>query len=139
MRSLMALLLSVALVFSPVGAKAEPAPAPRPAHTRLHISPAYLALGVATLVTGARIVAVLFAGNTIFGGRLGTGLLVVYLAHVVVEGAVYGAGAGASALVMGHDAPEADPEGRPTLRPERLGEPVPSSRLPLQVDSRRYR
>jgi hypothetical protein len=72
----------------------------------------------------------------VLGGSIGTGLLAIYLAHVVVEGAMYGAGAGAGALVMGHSAAGEDPEGRPTLRMERLGEPAPSWRLPLQFVSR---
>lgn len=131
MRCLMALLLSASLVCSGPGAHAEDAP--RHNRLRIPINPAYVALGVATLVTGARIVAVLYAGNTLFGGRIGTGLLAIYLAHVVVEGAVYGAGAGAGALAMGPGG-TAEAELHPALRPEGLGQ-VPTARLPLQLGS----
>jgi len=127
----MALLLSASLVCS--GASAHAEEAPRHARLRIPINPAYVALGVATLVTGARIVAVFYAGNTIFGGRIGAGLLAIYLAHVVAEGAIYGAGAGAGALVIGPGG-KTEAEARPALRPEGLRE-VPMGRLPLQLGS----
>jgi hypothetical protein len=131
MRYLMALLLSGLLLCPLTGAHAGEAH-----RTRIKISPATLAIGVTALVTGARIFVVLAAGNTVFGGRIGTGLLAIYLAHVVAEGAIYGAGAGAGALAMGPGAASADPESRPTLKSEWLDKRVPSHRLPLQLSSR---
>lgn len=128
MRWLMALVLCAALVW-PVGdAQAERSHG----HLRIPVSPAYVAAGVAALVTGARIVVALYAGNTLLGGRIGTSLMAIYLAHVVAEGAIYGAGAGAGALIAQHSAAPGSPEARPVLRLDRLIERLPSSRLPLQ-------
>jgi hypothetical protein len=140
MRYLMVLMLSGSLLCPLDGARADQAHAHNgEAHrTWIKLSPATLAIGTAMLVTGARIFVVLAAGNTVLGGRIGTGLLAIYLAHVVAEGAIYGAGAGASAMMAEHGQAGSDPEGRPTLRPERLVNHVPSARLPLQLD-RRYR
>jgi hypothetical protein len=131
----MVLLLSGALLCPLAGTRADEPHA----HSGIRISPGILAIGVATLVTGARIAVVLAAGGTVLGGRIGTGLLAIYLAHVVAEGAMYGVGAGA--LALGQGTGEKDTEHRPTIKPDRLAEHVPSQRLPLQLDSRysRYR
>ena len=126
----MVLLLSGSLIYPLAAPQADEAQA----HSRIRISPAVLAVGVTALITGARIFIVLTAGNTVLGGRIGTGLLAIYLAHVVAEGAIYGAGAGVAA--MGHGAAKTDPEGRPKLKPERFAEHQASGRLPLQLDSR---
>src|SRR5205085_3191590 len=65
----------------------------------LGLSSGELALAVAFVVTTARVAFVVIAGGTVFGRSLGGAVLAVYLAHVVAEGAIYGAGAGAGAYM----------------------------------------
>jgi len=92
------------------------------------------AVGVATLVTGARVAFVVLAGNSLFGPSLGTGLLVLYLGHVVAEGILYGAGAGASAYAMSSADSEVREEQRPSIMPQRLPPESPAGRrLPLEM------
>jgi hypothetical protein len=100
----------------------------------LGLSNTAFAVGVATVVTGARVAFVMLAGNTLFGQSLGTGLLVLYLGHVVAEGILYGAGAGASAYAMSSATSEAGEEQPPSILPQRLAPERPTaSRLPLEM------
>ena len=130
MRRVIALVLSAVLACALITARIDEARAEAGDSARR----AEFAIGVAVLVTGARVLAVLFAGNTIFGGRIATGLMVIYLGHVVAEGLIYGAAAGAGAFAVGHGTRMADLDRPPMLRPDRLGKPIPSRRLPLQLD-----
>src|SRR5258708_15248089 len=86
------------------------------------------AVGVATLVTGARVAFVVLAGISLFGPSLGTGLLVLYLGHVVAEGILYGAGAGASAYAMSSAGSEVSEEQPPSIMPQRLPPESPAGR-----------
>ena len=100
----------------------------------LGLSNTEFAVGVAALVTGARVAFVVWAGNSLFGPSLGTGLLVLYLGHVVAEGIVYGAGAGASAYAISSAAGERGEEQPPRILPQRLPPESPAgSRLPLEM------
>jgi hypothetical protein len=104
----------------------------------LGLSNAQLAIAVAVVVTTARVAFVAITGGTLLGRSLGGALLVVYLGHVVAEGVIYGAGAGASAYVLSArsgDSAEAEPP--PSIDPNRLrsAEP-PVERLPLETAKR---
>jgi hypothetical protein len=136
MRFLMAICLIVAVALAPTTSRAAAAAAAEDkSSTTLGLTNTEFAVGVAVVVTGARIAFVLLAGNTLFGPSLGTSLLALYLGHVVAEGVIYGAGAGAaSAYAVGPAEGEIDAEKPPSLLPQRL-EPDSSSptRLPLEM------
>jgi hypothetical protein len=121
--------LTVLVAVAPTASRAAEASANKP----LGLSNAEFAVGVATVVTGARVAFVLLAGNTLFGPSLGTSLLVLYLGHVVAEGVIYGAGVGAaSAYAVSSSEGEIDAEKPPSIQPQRLGPDLPAQpRLPL--------
>jgi predicted secreted protein len=105
------------------------------ANKTLGLTNTEFAVGVAAVVTGARVAFVLLAGNTLFGRSFGTGLLALYLGHVLAEGVIYGAGAGAaSAYAVTSSEGELDAEKPPSIQPQRLGPDSPApSRLPLEM------
>ena len=90
------------------------------------------AIATAVAITGLRVAAVFFVGNSLLGRSIGTGLMAIYLGHVVAEGAIYGATVGAGTYALGMSAgPGATP---PRILPQRLGEPPPQPpRLPLEL------
>ncbi|MBI1774065.1 MAG: hypothetical protein HYR63_01835 [Proteobacteria bacterium] len=95
-----------------------------------------LAIAVAVVVTTARVAFVIIAGGTLFGRSIGGALLAVYLGHVIAEGVIYGAGAGAGAYVLSSSTAGALAEGEqpPAIDTERLRAAVPPEpRLPLQT------
>jgi hypothetical protein len=131
-RFLTAICLIAAVALAPTTSRAA---AEDKSGTTLGLTNGEFAVGVAVVVTGARVAFVLLAGNTLFGPSLGTSLLAIYVAHVVAEGLIYGAGAGAaSAYAGGSTGGEIDAEKPPSLLPQRL-EPDSSSptRLPLEM------
>ncbi len=133
-RFLTAICLIVAVALAPTTSRAAAAAEDR-SSTTLGLTNTEFAVGVAVVVTGARIAFVLLAGNTLFGPSLGTSLLALYLGHVVAEGVIYGAGAGAaSAYAVGSAEGEIDAEKPPSLLPQRLGPDSSSpTRLPLEM------
>lgn len=103
----------------------------------LGLSTGEFAIGVAAVVTGLRVLAVLLVGNRFLGPSVGTALVALYLGHVVAEGAIYGAGAGAGAYALGSARSDPDRVEPPSILPRRLDTPVPDSgRLPLEMGTR---
>jgi len=130
-RFLAVLLLTAALAFGPVRPCAA---AQDDQGTILGMSGSEFAITVAVLVTGARVLAVLLVGNRFLGPNVGTGLLALYLGHVVAEGAIYGLGAGAGAYALGSGSAEMDGLTPPRIRPDRIEGPLPADkRLPLDL------
>lgn len=96
------------------------------------LTPMELGIGVATAITLLRIVAVFTVGAGFFGRNLGAGLLTIYLGHVVVEGVVYGAGAGAASYAVGAASAKIDESEPPRILPQRQKAPPTSApHLPL--------
>jgi hypothetical protein len=130
MRCIFAICLMIAVALAPATSRA----AEDTDKKILGLSNTAFAVGVATVITGARIAFVVLAGNTVFGPSLGTGLLILYLGHVVAEGIIYGAGAGASAYAMSSATSEPGEEQPPRILPQRLVPESPAaSRLPLEM------
>jgi hypothetical protein len=131
-RVVIAIVLALVLAFAPLVAEA----ADNSEDQTFGLSGGQLAIAVAFVVTTARVAFVMIAGGTVLGRSLSGALLGVYLAHVVAEGVIYGAGAGASAYVLSNAKADAESGGEspPAILPERLGsEPPPRQSLPLQT------
>lgn len=130
MRFVFAIFLMIAVAVAPTMSRA----AEDKDNKILGLSNTEFAVGVAAVVTGARVAFVVLAGNTLFGPSLGTGLLVLYLGHVVAEGIIYGAGVGASAYAMSSTTGEPGEEQPPSILPRRLAPESPAApRLPLEM------
>lgn len=125
-----ALVLAAALALGPAGAHAARR---QDENTILGMSRVQFAITTAILITGLRVAAVFLVGNSFLGRSVGTGLMALYLGHVVAEGAIYGvtAGAGAYALGAAGGGPGTTP---PHILPQRLAKPPPlPPRLPLRL------
>ena len=125
-----ALVLAAALALGPTGAHAARR---QDENTILGMSRVQFAITTAILITGLRVAAVFLVGNSFLGRSVGTGLMALYLGHVVAEGAIYGvtAGAGAYALGAAGGGPGTTP---PHILPQRLTKPPPRPpRLPLEL------
>jgi hypothetical protein len=154
MRLVFAVLMTAAIIFfplvlSPTAARAaangvdtpdRTAPdtaAPRkPTRKNNHIfglSTAQLAIGTAIVVTGARVAVALAIGGPLIGPSLGSGLLAIYVGHVIAEGLVVGLGAGAGTYAVSALS-DLNAESRPTILPQRLEDKAsPSGHLPLEM------
>src|SRR5260221_12788199 len=103
MRCIFAICLMIAVALAPATSRA----AEDTDKKILGLSNTAFAVGVATVITGARIAFVVLAGNTVFGRSLGTGRLIPYLGHAVAEGIIEGVRAGAGTWAM--SAPTSEP------------------------------
>lgn len=130
MRFIHVVFLTLTIILTPTRGRAAAEKDPR----ILGLTNTEFAIGVTAAVTGARVAFVLLAGNSLFGPSLGTGLLVIYLGHVVAEGLIFGAGAGASAYAASSASGALDAEQPPSILPQRLAPETPTApRLPLEM------